>query len=38
MPAETLTVIIGVAVAFAAFAIVLLWADHHSKGKRGPVA
>jgi len=38
MPAETMTVISGVVIGFAAFAIVLAWADAYSKPKRGPVA
>ena len=38
MPAETVTIISAIVIAFGAFAVALIWADSYSKSKRGPVA
>ncbi|HEY6859764.1 MAG TPA: hypothetical protein VI358_08265 [Pseudolabrys sp.] len=36
MPTQTVIIIAGVVVAFAAFAISLAWADFYSRNFRGP--
>jgi len=38
MPTTTLVIMSGIVIAFAAFALALVWADNYSKSKRGPVA
>lgn len=36
MPAETAIVLAGVVIAFAGFALILAWADHHTSGQSRP--
>lgn len=36
MPTETAIVVVGIVIAFGAFAVALMWADHYTRGFRPP--